>query len=641
MAQVFLSYDREDAPKARTIAQMLEKAGHSVWWDRHIKGGAQYGNEIEEALNQADAVVVLWSQQSVQSAWVRDEAAAGRDSGRLVPAKLDATEPPMGFRQYQTIDLSRWKSRGRSAELQEMLGAVEALGCRPESKITVPAQASTATRWNGPLMIALVLLVAMALIAAIAIWRPWSARSGIPVVAVQPADRGQAASALANDLLVQLGSLQSSNSNALQLVEPGSDARPDLIFKIDRTAGDALPGTNLALMKGSDGTLLWSRDFQPSGRTQSDLKQQVAYTAALVLECASEALATDGKKLDPQTLKLYLAGCADLSTSLSDDPRTLIPLFLKVTQQAPQFEGGWANLLLVETEVLSNPDFADASMRNRLRRHIIEARQVNPNLAETYLAESRLLPPRPIAAWIGRIEKAVQLNPDHAPARAELSRVLQYVGRIRDSVSEARRAVQLAPLSPHTRDALITAFTYSGQFEAAMKELADAERLWPGASSLVAARYRLQLRYGDPRQAMQTLRSGVLDSPAIPMQDSFLRARIDRTAANIELAVSEALGLLERFPGAFPTVAQTLAEFGRDGEIVELIMNNPQPNQYAGAIEVLFRPAFRELHDDPRFMAVAQRLGLLDYWRQSGKWPDICHSPSLPYDCQAEAAKLS
>src|SRR5688572_27759398 len=105
MASVFLSYDREDATRARSIAQALEKAGHSVWWDRHIKGGAQYAKEIEQALAAADAVVVLWSERSVESAWVRDEAAAGRDSGRLVPVRLDATSPPLGFRQYQTIDL--------------------------------------------------------------------------------------------------------------------------------------------------------------------------------------------------------------------------------------------------------------------------------------------------------------------------------------------------------------------------------------------------------------------------------------------------------------------------------------------------------------------------------------------------------
>src|SRR5919112_122616 len=101
MASVFLSYDRDDADKARPLAQALEKAGHDVWWDLHLRGGAQFSKVIEEALKAADAVVVLWSANVIESAWVRDEAAAGRDTGRLVPVTIDGTLAPLGFRQFQ------------------------------------------------------------------------------------------------------------------------------------------------------------------------------------------------------------------------------------------------------------------------------------------------------------------------------------------------------------------------------------------------------------------------------------------------------------------------------------------------------------------------------------------------------------
>lgn len=89
MANIFLSYDHDDAASAAPIVSALEKAGHKVWWDRNIHGGAQYNSEIEKAVADADALVVLWSERSVQSAWVRDEAAEGRERGKLVPASLD------------------------------------------------------------------------------------------------------------------------------------------------------------------------------------------------------------------------------------------------------------------------------------------------------------------------------------------------------------------------------------------------------------------------------------------------------------------------------------------------------------------------------------------------------------------------
>src|ERR671936_124792 len=143
MARVFLSYVREDIDKARALAAALENAGHSVWWDRHIKGGAEFASEIEAALNAADKVVVLWSKRSISSAWVRDEAAAGRDSGRLVPITINGTEPPLGFRQYQTIKLS-WKSK--SAHFAELIEAIGAPAGRSEH---IPAGAGAGRRLIG------------------------------------------------------------------------------------------------------------------------------------------------------------------------------------------------------------------------------------------------------------------------------------------------------------------------------------------------------------------------------------------------------------------------------------------------------------------------------------------------------------
>ena len=46
MASVFLSYARSDAARARQLARALERAGHDVWWDKRIKGGARYFRRV-------------------------------------------------------------------------------------------------------------------------------------------------------------------------------------------------------------------------------------------------------------------------------------------------------------------------------------------------------------------------------------------------------------------------------------------------------------------------------------------------------------------------------------------------------------------------------------------------------------------
>jgi hypothetical protein len=47
------------------------------------------------------------------------------------------------------------------------------------------------------------------------------------------------------------------------------------------------------------------------------------------------------------------------------------------------------------------------------------------------------------------------------------------------------------------------------------------------------------------------------------------------------------------------------------------------------------------LRRDPRFMQLAARLGMVDYWHSSGHWPDFCSEPGLPYDCRREAANVA
>ena len=96
MAKIFLSYARDDVDAAKQLASCISEAGHDVWWDRHLHGGSRFAAEIDRALKDAEAVVVLWSQRSIESAWVQDEAAEGRDSGRLVPVSLASVKPPLG-----------------------------------------------------------------------------------------------------------------------------------------------------------------------------------------------------------------------------------------------------------------------------------------------------------------------------------------------------------------------------------------------------------------------------------------------------------------------------------------------------------------------------------------------------------------
>ena len=124
---LFLSYSREDEACATRLASALEHAGYVIWWDALIEGGEAYSQSITEALEKADVVIVLWSSRSVESDWVRDEAAQGRERHRLVPLSIDGSRPPLGFRQYQVIDLSHWRGRAGAPEIAAIERAIHAV----------------------------------------------------------------------------------------------------------------------------------------------------------------------------------------------------------------------------------------------------------------------------------------------------------------------------------------------------------------------------------------------------------------------------------------------------------------------------------------------------------------------------------
>ena len=84
MARVFLSYSRGDAASAQKLAAAVTGAGHEVWWDRQIHGGSRFATEIDRALKDAEAIVVLWSETSIRSAWVQDEAAEAEEVARHI-----------------------------------------------------------------------------------------------------------------------------------------------------------------------------------------------------------------------------------------------------------------------------------------------------------------------------------------------------------------------------------------------------------------------------------------------------------------------------------------------------------------------------------------------------------------------------
>jgi len=121
MADILLSYNHGDRERARPIVEMLENEGWSVWWDREIEPGAKWRSELDKELARTRAVVVLWSEASKRSDWVRYEARIGAEKGALVSVVLDKGAIPSNLSDYHATDLSGWNGNPNLDEVQALM----------------------------------------------------------------------------------------------------------------------------------------------------------------------------------------------------------------------------------------------------------------------------------------------------------------------------------------------------------------------------------------------------------------------------------------------------------------------------------------------------------------------------------------
>jgi formylglycine-generating enzyme required for sulfatase activity len=148
MSDIFISYAKEDRGKAKDIAEALEQQGFSVWWDRSILPGETFDTVIEEALDAAKCVIVLWSKTSVSKEWVRTEASEGKQRGILIPVLIDDVKIPLAFRRIQAADVRDWGGKLPYPGFDNLVKAVAGILGRPPA--VQPGQKTNEVRHREP-----------------------------------------------------------------------------------------------------------------------------------------------------------------------------------------------------------------------------------------------------------------------------------------------------------------------------------------------------------------------------------------------------------------------------------------------------------------------------------------------------------
>jgi hypothetical protein len=108
VADVFISYKREDRSRVALIADVLSDLGLTSWFDASLISGDSWETVINREVGAASAMLVCWTPQAVGSVQVMREVLLGVTRRMLAPVFLEKCLLPQGLHGKHVADLSNW-----------------------------------------------------------------------------------------------------------------------------------------------------------------------------------------------------------------------------------------------------------------------------------------------------------------------------------------------------------------------------------------------------------------------------------------------------------------------------------------------------------------------------------------------------
>jgi len=662
VSDVFVSYKREDRARVKPLVDALTAEGLSVWWDVGIEGGAAWRQSIQTALDRAGCVIVVWSAASVgpQGEFIHDEASLAKTRNIYLPITIDDVSPPLGFGQVQSLDLIGWHGRRTDKRFQAVVAAVRIMATAPAIGIGIaaPPGASQSSRWPRRAIAGAFLL--MLLGGGMSWWMlkgpiGLNAPTGIAILPFEAALGDATTRAFADGVAETVAGVMAKAelpTLSPDITHAASPAERDAVAvragaayvlggRVEREGQNLLVTVNVSDPRKHE--ILWSTRFTRAASEAAPMQDQVATTTARVLQCAFDIIRFPDSRFDQETVALYLRACeVRADWDAQDQERDLLR---KVVKRQPRFAMGWAKLAIASGMAIEDlpPDQARAA-KAEATADAARAMRLDPRNGLPYFALAYLIP-TPGHLWQRHslLMKGLALSPDNGIMNFKEGEVLGEAGRTQDALAYYRRAVSLDPLNPSMRFELGVALS-STHTEEARSVLDQAISIWPDEPHLRLARIALEARYGDPDRALAliadpTTRPASWEAEQIEDWRRFPQVRKSHDPATLAAYERDELAKLAAGKTYVSAVVLRLSGLGDvDGAFAAAARATPDDPLDT---EPLFRPAAVGVRKDPRFMPLAIKTGLVDFWRRTGKWADFCDAPDRPYDCRAEAAKLT
>lgn len=629
LSDVFLSYKAEDRPRVKPIRDALAADGLTVWWDAQIAGGSEWRQDIQEQLDAAASVVVVWSKRSVgpEGRFVRDEASRAQRRGTYVPVRIDSVEPPLGFGEHQVISLEGWEGDSSDLRFRRLSEAVRSVmaGEAP------PPPSPAAERKGMSRRATLAAGSAAVAVAAVGGWQLLTAQRARAAnsIAVLPfanlsgdSNQDYFSEGIAEELRSALSRLDGLtvagriSSEAVRSEDLAQAAKRLRVENILTGSVRRVPGTvriNSQLIEARSGLERWSESYdRPEGNIlaiQTDIAENVV--AALSIELGregAEALVAGGTS-NPHAHDLYLRAVRQAQNDDSEDSlRQANALLAAAIDEDPRFAKAYAakarNLSYIADVARSPAETAEgySAAVAAARRALALARGLPDGYAA--LADA-LYGQRKISTAMNQVQAGLGFAPNDIQLLQAAVITFVAAGQTRRALGFADRMVKIDPLNSLAHRRRYYALFYDRQYDACIAEAQQTQKLAP---TLALPAYFIALSLimkGQPKEAQRHLETIPADLTVRLAGEAIVAAKLnDRNTSD------KRLEQLRRSYGdaASYQFAQAYAQRG-DADRAFAALERGYTVSDPGLNTLAVDPLFDPIKEDPRFNALIRRLG--------------------------------
>jgi tetratricopeptide (TPR) repeat protein len=402
------------------------------------------------------------------------------------------------------------------------------------------------------------------------------------------------------------------------------------------------------------GQILWSRSFTSGAGERDALGPEISAAVGSAFTGPVRLFGDDAARGGDLAAKLRVVGAlrdGDGLAALAEADR--------LARRSPRDPAALA--LFAESVGAALPEVPTAQRSDLWRRGreaADRAGRLAPASGEVYIARSAMTPPSDPAGRLAILELGARRAPDSPAIQAALGQTLNAVGRNREAVQWRRRALAADPLSrAQTQALIVTAADVEGR-ASAYGLLASARERLPAPGFWAEVELHLAARFADAEsfdRARAALGERLRQAPDYRRRLDAIGAALRRPSPATRSALAaECLDPARRGAGPVQLCAYALAALGERDAALDLLetfvadsfvgpSRAERDRRFLEApwsvskASVLFRTPFQPLWREPRMWSLFARLGLVDYWRRSGRWPDFCDGREPGLDCRAAA----